>query len=165
MTKATKSRSAKSKRAAAKPKRAAAKSKRAAAKPKRAAAKHKRKAGASLPVVRLVTPADATDKNPSQKSFEKLLKKLLGSSIDYKPCYGKYDTTTLAQAANDAVTAAYAAVDGGQPAVIVARWDDGRNDLAGYNNQPRFDGDNSNHPGGGRQRPDQPQSEPHRLHH
>jgi len=120
MAKATKSRSAKSKPAAAKPKRAAAKSKRAAAKPKRAAAKHKRKAGASLPVVRLVTPADATDKKPSQDSFEKLLKKLFGSSIDYKACYGKYDTATLTQAANDAVTDAYAAVDGGLPAVIVA---------------------------------------------
>jgi hypothetical protein len=120
MAKATKSRSAKSKRAAAKPKRAAAKSKRAAAKPKRAAAKHKRKVGASLPVVRLVTPADSTDKNPSQKSFEKLLKKLLGSSIDYAVCYGKYNTDTLTQAANDAVTAANTAVGAGQPAVIVA---------------------------------------------
>jgi hypothetical protein len=120
MAKATKSRSAKPKRAAAKPKRAAAKSKRAAAKPKRAAAKHKRKVGASLPVVRLVTPADSTDKNPSQKSFEKLLKKLLGSTIDYKPCYGKYDTATLMQVANNAVAAANAAVEAGQPAVIVA---------------------------------------------
>jgi hypothetical protein len=114
MAKATKSRSAKSKRAAAKPKRAAAKSKRAAAKPRRAAAKHKRKVGASLPVVRLVTPADPTDKNPSQKSFEKLLKKLLGSSIDYAVCYGKYNTDTLTQAANDAVTAANTAVGAGQ---------------------------------------------------
>ena len=127
MAKATKSRSAKPKRAAAKPKRAAAKSKRAAAKskraaakPKRAAAKSRRKVGASLPVVRLVTPADPADKrHPSQDAFEKLLKKLM-SSIDYAVCYGKYNTDTLTQAADDAVTAAYAAVDGGRPAVIVA---------------------------------------------
>ena len=97
---------------AAKPKRAAAKPKRAAAKSKRAAAKSKHKLGASLPVVRLVTPADPNKKHPSQDSFEKLLKKLGGSSIDYKAYYGKYDTKTLTDAANSAVTDAYNAVNG-----------------------------------------------------
>lgn len=107
---------------AAKPKRAAAKPKRAAAKSKRAAAKSKHKLGASLPVVRLVTPADPNKKHPSQDSFEKLLKKLGGSSIDYKAYYGKYDTKTLTDAANSAVTDAYNAVNGvpSQSAVIVA---------------------------------------------
>jgi hypothetical protein len=100
----------------------AAKPKRAAAKPKRAAAKSKHKVGASLPVVRLVTPADPNKKHPSQDSFEKLLKKLGGSSIDYKAYYGKYDTKTLTDAANSAVTDAYNAVNGvpSQSAVIVA---------------------------------------------
>ena len=121
MAKAKKSKSAKPKRAAAKPKRTAAKPKRTAAKSKRTAAKSKHKAGASVPVVRLVTPADPTDKkHPSQDAFEKLLKKLFGSSIDYKPCYGKYDTATLTAAADGAVTDAYNAVEGGQRAVIVA---------------------------------------------
>jgi hypothetical protein len=120
MAKSNRKNAAKPKRAAAKPKRAAAKPKRAAAKPKPATAKSKHKVGASLPVVRLVTPADPDKKHPSQDSFEKLLKKLLGSSIDYKPCYGKYDTTTLTAAANGAVTDAYNAVNAGQPAVIVA---------------------------------------------
>jgi hypothetical protein len=68
----------------------------------------------------LVTPANATDKKPSQDAFEKLLKKLFGSSIDYAVCYGNYDVPTLTNAANTAVTAAYAAVEAGQPAVIVA---------------------------------------------
>jgi hypothetical protein len=69
----------------------------------------------------LVTPAAPTDKkHPSQDAFEKLLKKLLGSSVNYAVCYGKYDVPTLTQAANDAVTAAYTAVEAGQPAVIVA---------------------------------------------
>jgi hypothetical protein len=113
MAKATKSRSAKPKRAAAKPKRAAAK-------PKRAAAKPKRKAAAAQPVVRLVTPADPNKKHQSQDSFEKVLKKLVGSSLDYKAYYGKYDTATLTEAANEAVADAYAAVTAGQPAVIVA---------------------------------------------
>ena len=68
-----------------------------------------------------MTPADPNDKkHPSQDAFEKLLKKLLGSSVNYAVCYGKYDVPTLTNAANAAVTAAYAAVDGGQPAVIVA---------------------------------------------
>jgi hypothetical protein len=109
-----------SRKKAAKSKRAAAKPKRVAAKPTRAAAKSTHKVGASLPVVRLVTPADPADKkHPSQDSFEKLLKKLVGS-VDYKVCYGKYDTTTLTAAADGAVTDAYNAVDGGQLAVIVA---------------------------------------------
>jgi hypothetical protein len=93
----------------------AAKPKRAAAKPKRAAAKSKHKVGASLPVVRLVTPADPNKKHPSQDSFEKLLKKLGGSSIDYKAYYGKYDTKTLTDAANSAVNGVPS-----QSAVIVA---------------------------------------------
>jgi hypothetical protein len=119
MAKSNRKNAAKPKRATAKPKRAAAKSKPAAAKPKRAAAKRKHKVGASLPVVRLVTPADPDKKHASQDSFEKVLKKLVGSSIDYKACYGKYDTTTLTAAANAAVTDAYNAVNGGQAAVIV----------------------------------------------
>jgi hypothetical protein len=71
----------------------------------------------------LVTPADPTNKkHPSQDSFEKLLKKLGGSSIDYKAYYGNYDTNTLKDAANNAVTDAYNAVNGSpkQSAVIVA---------------------------------------------
>ena len=69
-----------------------------------------------------MTPADPNKKHPSQDSFEKLLKKLGGSSIDYKAYYGKYDTKTLTDAANSAVTDAYNAVNGlpSQSAVIVA---------------------------------------------
>ena len=52
------------------------------------------------------------DRSTARVENEKLLKKLGGSSIDYKAYYGKYDTKTLTDAANSAVTDAYNAVNG-----------------------------------------------------
>jgi hypothetical protein len=73
-------------------------------------ARKKPKAAAAKPVVRLVTPADKSDaKHASRDAFEKLIKKLYGTKIDYQPCYGKYDIATLTTVATQAVKDADAA--------------------------------------------------------